>query len=119
MTDPKTREMPSLIGRTSDSMIAMIRNTLDFSRGINQEVEKSWFHMQDLNDGIVDRIVRDGAEAILETMQRPAGELDCRHGYGVGLSLEKSIVERHGGSIRLDTTCGDGARFITALPATS
>jgi signal transduction histidine kinase len=37
-------------------------------------------------------------------------------GTGLGLSIVKSIVENHGGDIRVESRVGDGARFILRLP---
>jgi PAS domain S-box-containing protein len=37
-------------------------------------------------------------------------------GEGVGLSLAQRIVERHGGSIRVESTPGEGSRFVVTLP---
>jgi len=38
-------------------------------------------------------------------------------GMGMGLAICRSIVERHGGRIRLDDACTTGARFCFTLPA--
>jgi PAS domain S-box-containing protein len=42
---------------------------------------------------------------------------DVYPGTGIGLSIVKKIIERHGGMIRIDSTLGRGARFTFSLPA--
>ncbi len=37
-------------------------------------------------------------------------------GFGVGLWLVRRIVEAHGGTIRVDSTTGEGATFTVELP---
>jgi CheY-like chemotaxis protein len=46
----------------------------------------------------------------------PAG---AAGGAGLGLSIVRAIVERHGGSIRFDSAPGHGTTFITELPYTA
>jgi signal transduction histidine kinase len=41
---------------------------------------------------------------------------DVGKGTGLGLSLSHGIVERHGGSIRVDSQPGSGATFVIDLP---
>lgn len=38
-------------------------------------------------------------------------------GSGIGLSVVREIVEQHGGSARVESAAGGGARFILSLPA--
>ena len=38
-------------------------------------------------------------------------------GTGVGLSLVKSIVELHGGSIHAESVFGEGSKFTVMLPS--
>jgi two-component system NtrC family sensor kinase len=39
-----------------------------------------------------------------------------QHRTGLGLAIAKDIVERHGGSLRLESTPGHGALFVITLP---
>lgn len=54
---------------------------------------------------IFDRFHRLGSELRRET-----------EGVGIGLSIVKHIVEGHGGSVRVDSAPGRGARFLLDLP---
>jgi len=61
--------------------------------------------------------VQPGAsEAIFERFQRGSdGEPDAP-GLGLGLWIVKSIIERHGGSVRMQRTAAQRTRFILSLP---
>ena len=39
-----------------------------------------------------------------------------REGTGLGLALTKKLIERHGGSIRVESALGHGAKFTLTLP---
>jgi signal transduction histidine kinase len=43
---------------------------------------------------------------------------DVYGGTGMGLTICRKIVERHGGSIRVESESGKGATFIIRLPVT-
>jgi PAS domain S-box-containing protein len=57
----------------------------------------------------------DLAGRIFETFTR-LNSKDKYEGTGLGLSLCKKIVERHGGTIIANSTKGEGATFIITLP---
>ncbi|MGI9579331.1 MAG: ATP-binding protein [Microthrixaceae bacterium] len=60
----------------------------------------------DVRDEVFERFVRVGS-----SRQRSSG------GSGLGLSIARAVVERHGGSISLDSSPGlGGARFTVSLP---
>ena len=41
----------------------------------------------------------------------------ARTGSGLGLAIARRVVERHGGSIRVQTARGAGSTFTIELPA--
>ncbi len=41
----------------------------------------------------------------------------ARSGSGLGLAIARAVAEAHGGSLSLDSTPGEGATFMLALPA--
>lgn len=55
-------------------------------------------------------------ERIFEPFYRLAGATERDGGVGLGLALVKSIVQRHGGSVRCEGHSGGGACFVVNLP---
>ncbi|MDO8717922.1 MAG: ATP-binding protein [Polaromonas sp.] len=61
----------------------------------------------------------DKRERIFEPFYRLPGASEREGGVGLGLSLVKSISERHGGTVRCEDRPGGGAAFIVELPLTA
>lgn len=61
-------------------------------------------------------VPRELRERIFEPFYRLPGASEREGGVGLGLSLVKSIAERHGGRIRCEERPGGGARFVLDLP---
>jgi len=58
----------------------------------------------------------DQRERIFEPFYRLPGASEREGGVGLGLSLVKSIAQRHGGSVRCEAREGGGACFTVRLP---
>lgn len=56
-------------------------------------------------------------ERIFEPFYRLPGASEREGGVGLGLSLVRSIVQRHGGSVHCEDREGGGAQFVVRLPA--
>jgi signal transduction histidine kinase len=59
----------------------------------------------------------DLRDRIFEPFYRLPGASECEGGVGLGLSLVRSIVQRHGGNVHCEDREGGGAQFVVMLPA--
>jgi len=83
------------------------RGTITVRTGLQDD--KVWFEVQDTGSGIApDKLAR-----IFEPFytSKPVGQ-----GTGLGLSISFGIVQRHGGSITVQSTPGVGSVFRVTLP---
>lgn len=65
-------------------------------------------------------IPKDKETLIFDRFQQVDKSLSRNHeGSGIGLSLVKSLVEMHGGSIRLNNIYNQGSEFLVELPLNS
>jgi heavy metal sensor kinase len=81
---------------------------IDIER-INEEV---FINISDTGPGISEEDI----PYIFDRFYR-ADKARCSEGFGLGLSIAKSIVKAHGGNIEVKSRTGEGATFIISLPA--
>lgn len=78
----------------------------------------------DAADGVVIQVADTGigiAEDDLQRVGRPFEQIENQHskvhqGSGLGLALSKSLVEMHGGTLRIDSVLGKGTTVSFTLP---
>jgi signal transduction histidine kinase len=64
-------------------------------------------------------IPQESLEKLFERFYRVPGTENIVRGAGLGLNITKSLVEAHGGEIRVDSVVGEGTTFTIVLPLAS
>ncbi|RZJ28304.1 MAG: PAS domain-containing sensor histidine kinase, partial [Flavobacterium sp.] len=90
-----------------------VQPQIKLSSSFQTNNQKPFVHIVLQDNGI--GFSADDAERIFDTFVRLNAK-DSFEGTGLGLSLCKKIVERHGGTITADGTLGEGAEFVIELP---
>ena len=76
----------------------------------------------DLPDGTICFWIKDNGAGIDKEAQKTLFAEFARlgegkiEGHGLGLSIVYKIIEQHGGTIKVDSTIGQGTRFTVTLP---
>ena len=84
------------------------RGVITITPGVNDN-ESVWVSIHDTGKGISEEHIRRIFDPFFTT--KPVGE-----GTGLGMSLSYGIIERHSGSIEVNSEEGKGATFIITLP---
>lgn len=61
-------------------------------------------------------IPAEALERIFHEYEQTGGPTAQRSGTGLGLAITRRLVQMHGGTVRVESTLGQGARFFISLP---
>jgi signal transduction histidine kinase len=114
-TDGSVRGVPRLLRRAIRNLLENARRYgagTDIAVTLATQGSQALLSVNDRGPGVPPPL----RERIFEPFYRLPGASEREGGVGLGLALVKSIVERHGGSVRCEARDGGGASFVIALP---
>jgi len=102
----------------------IINNLLDNANKYTYENPAIYITTENINDGISIRIEDNGIgiskahqKKIFETLYRvPTGNIHDVKGFGLGLSYVKAIVEKHNGTVSVESELKKGSQFTLYIP---
>lgn len=105
---------PRLLRRALRNLIENARRYGEGEVQIDIEVQDRFAHLRVCDRG--PGVPPEQRERIFEPFYRLPGASEQSGGVGLGLALVKSIVQRHGGTVRCEDREGGGACFEMRLP---
>lgn len=111
---PDVQCMPSQINQVVLNLIVNAAHAIGSVRGVitlrsGQDGDKVWFEVSDTGSGIPKDVLPKIFDPFYTT--KPIGK-----GTGLGLSLSYGIVQKHNGTIDVQTEAGCGTTFRVTLP---
>ena len=106
--------------RLSQVVINILRNAIQYSREntvitVCISAEDPYVMLQAHNDGPV--LSQEQQEHLFEPFYRtPSAEARFGEGWGLGLTISKEIVERHGGHMWVESSEGKGVTCFVQIP---
>ncbi|HTM92037.1 MAG TPA: HAMP domain-containing sensor histidine kinase [Flavisolibacter sp.] len=105
-------------------LVSVIFNLLDNAIKYSDAAPKIGINMTG-NEEKVDLVIEDSGIGIPDEYKRrifekffrvPTGNVHNAKGYGLGLSYVAHIIEKHNGTINVESIPGDGSKFVISLP---
>jgi two-component system phosphate regulon sensor histidine kinase PhoR len=108
-------------------MTSVLFNLLDNALKYSRENPSIHIELKEEEDRIMLRVTDNGIGIPVEYHKKifdkffrvPAGDTHNVKGYGLGLSYVAYVIQRHLGSIEVESQTGIGSRFIIKLPTVS
>ncbi len=105
-------------------LVSVVFNLLDNAIKYSSDAPKIDVKMKG-NNNKVDLIIKDSGIGIPDEYKGkifekffrvPTGNLHNAKGYGLGLSYVAHVVNKHNGTIHVESIPGDGSKFVISLP---
>lgn len=96
-----------------------LAGAIKYSPSGSDIVVKATSTRDDIRISVSDQGIGIGAEdlsGIFKPFQRTAATRDTIPGIGLGLSASRHIVEKHGGTLTVESRLGEGSTFTVELP---
>ena len=121
----KLKAQNTLIEGDKIHLINVFSNLIDNALKYSAEAPNIQINTEDVINGIVIKIKDNGIGIakdfhlkIFDKLFRiPTGDRHDVKGFGLGLSYVKSIIEKHNGTIKVESQLGKGSTFIIRLEA--
>jgi two-component system phosphate regulon sensor histidine kinase PhoR len=107
--------LQSVVFNLLDNAIKYSREQASIQIDLREQPETVTLEITDNGIGIPDEY-KD--KIFAKFFRVPHGDTHNAKGYGLGLSYVAHVVQKHGGTIQLDSKPGTGAKFIITLPKT-
>ncbi|MCL2332633.1 MAG: sensor histidine kinase KdpD [Actinomycetia bacterium] len=93
---------------------ALIHNRQDaaIQVRVSRQGARARFEVEDCGSGLA----REDLPALFSDLPETSADADSARGFGIGLSICKSIIDAHGGTIAAENIDAGGARFSFELP---
>jgi signal transduction histidine kinase len=118
------KPMPTVMGdpmRLEMVIFHLLQNAIIYSEADQSIVIHAWGDLQEAYVSVADQgigIVYDELELIFDRLYRSRDErVRERPGGGLGLTIARTIVQRHGGDLWASSNPGQGSTFTFVLPA--
>jgi signal transduction histidine kinase/HD-GYP domain-containing protein (c-di-GMP phosphodiesterase class II) len=114
---PKIEADPDLLKQV---LVNLIANAAKFTRPGTEVVVRAARQGERITVSVEDHgpgIPADKLDRVFERFYRvEEGGTDRASGTGLGLAIVKSVIELHGGTVRVESVLGEGSRFLFDLP---
>ena len=105
--------MSSVLSTLLDNAVKYSGAQVDIRLNARQEEDKTCISITDNGIGIAPQ---DQAHIFEKFYRVPTGDVHNVKGYGIGLFFARSIVEKHGGRLTVESEPGKGSTFHITLP---